>query len=137
MKKKWSAPKMTTVSVDLDKLGNVSELSDVQLITKLEQSGYQFSKRYQASKDFIYRKVADVDVLISIGSNVADFNGYIELNKSAVLLWDKLQNPCSFNELVKVLEEKYVLEHIQAVNDVLDFINVLKNHNMIMVVSDD
>ena len=75
--------------------------------------------------------------MISIGSNIADFNGYIELNKSAVLLWNKLQTPCSFNELVKVLEEKYVLEHVQAVNDVLDFINVLKKHNMVMVVSDD
>lgn len=137
MKKKRSTPKITTVPVDLDKLGDVDELLDAQSLIKLEQSGHQFSKKYQASKDFVYRKVADVDVLISIGSNIADFNGYIELNKSAVLLWNKLQTPCSFNELVKVLEEKYVLEHVQAVNDVLDFINVLKKHNMVMVVSDD
>ena len=44
-------------------------------------------KTYQASQNFIHRKIADSDVLISVGSNIANFNGYIELNGSAADLW--------------------------------------------------
>lgn len=88
---------------------------------------------YQASQDYIYRKIAESDVLISVGSNIADFNGYIEINQSAVDLWKKLQNPCQLNELEQTLEEKYGISHEQAEEDVLGFLKELLEHKMVMV----
>ena len=41
MKKKCSTPKITTVPVDLDKLGDVDELLDAQSLIKLEQFSFQ------------------------------------------------------------------------------------------------
>ncbi|MCI5699102.1 MAG: PqqD family protein [Lachnospiraceae bacterium] len=90
-------------------------------------------KKYQASQNYIHRKIADSDVLISVGSNIANFNGYIEMNKSAVALWEALQAPCQLDELEKVLEDKYGITHENAVEDVLDFINLLQEHDMVMV----
>ena len=133
MKQKWQSPEMDFIPVDLEELGDVNHLSDAELKIKLEQSGYRFLKKYQASPDYIYRKIADSDVLISVGANIADFNGYIEINPSAVDLWEKLQTPCQLNELEQTLEEKYGIPHEQAVEDVLDFLNELLDHKMVMV----
>lgn len=119
--------------IDLNKLGDVRQLSDAELKLKLEQAGYQFQRRYQASPNYIHRQVADADVLISIGSNIADFNGYIELNKSAVTLWNALQSPCQLSELERALEIQFGIPHEQAAADVLEFMNLLLDHNMVTV----
>lgn len=133
MKQKWQSPEMSVIPVNLEGLGDVNQLSDAELKIKLEQAGYRFQKKYQASQDYIYRKIADSDVLISVGANIADFNGYIEMNPSAVDLWKKLQTPCRLNELEQTLEEKYKIPHEQAVEDVLDFLKELLEHKMVMV----
>lgn len=133
MKKKWSSPAMSITPVDLKQLGDVKELSDAQLKIKLEEAGYRFDKKYQASPDYIYRRVADSDVLISIGSNIADFNGYIQLNPSAVCLWKQLSKPKTLDQLETALEETYQIPHERAVEDVIDFLNELKEHDMVTV----
>lgn len=133
MKKKWQTPQVTFTSVKTEKLGDVSQLSDAELKIRLEQAGYKFQKKYQASKDYIYRKIADADVLISVGSNIANFNGYIEINQSAVDLWEKMQTPTGLDELEQLLEKKYGISHEIAVEDVLEFVNLLIKHNMVMV----
>ncbi len=131
MGKKWTAPKMSVQQVDMDKLGDVSRLSDAELKIKMEDDGYEFKKKYQASKDYIHRKIADSDVLISVGSNIANFNGYIQINDSAVSLWEQLAEPSTLEQLEKVLEDKYGISHEQAVEDVIDFLNELKDHDMV------
>lgn len=133
MKKKWLSPAMSITPVDLKQLGDVKELSDAQLKIKLEEAGYRFDKKYQASPDYIYRRVADSDVPISIGSNIADFNGYIQLNPSAVCLWKQLSEPKTLDQLETALEETYQIPHERAVEDVIDFLNELKEHDMVTV----
>ena len=71
--------------------------------------------------------------MISVGSNIANFNGYIEINQTAVELWKKLQEPCKLSELEQVLEEKYGIIHEEAVADVIDFINELREHEMVVI----
>lgn len=71
--------------------------------------------------------------MISVGANIADFNGYLEINESGVALWQALQVPCRLDDLEKVLEEKYHIPHKTAVEDVLDFINFLIENEMVLV----
>ena len=133
MKLKWESPEMSVIPIDLNGLGDVDQLSNAELKMKLEQAGYKFQKTYQASENYIHRKIADSDVLISVGSNIANFNVYIEINESAADLWAKLQQPSKLGELEQVLEEKYGINHEIAVQDVLDFIQLLKEHNMVVI----
>lgn len=114
-------------------VNDVHQLPNAELKIRLEESGYQFQRIYQASPDYIHRQIVDTDVLISIGSNIANFNGYIEMNKSAVVLWNALQSPCPLSELEQVLESEFGIAHERAVADVLDFINLLLEHNMVTV----
>mgnify|MGYP000428236159 CR=1 FL=1 len=60
---------------------------------RLEECGHRFRNTFQAKDCYIHRKIGDSDVLICIGQNIADFNGYIELNATAALLWETLQEP--------------------------------------------
>lgn len=133
VKKRWVTPTLTSQQVDPDKLGDVEKLSEAELKIRLEEAGYQFQKKYQASENYIHRKIADSDVLISVGSNIANFNGYIQLNSSAVTLWEQLAQPSTLEQLEKVLEDKYGISHEQAVEDVIDFLNELKDHDMVIV----
>ncbi len=110
---------------------DASRLSDAELKMSMEQSGYHFSKTYQANENFIYRKIADSDVLISVGENIADFNGYVQLNESAAFLWNELQQPKTMDQLEQALQKKYDLSYEKTVEDVIDFLNQLYENNML------
>lgn len=80
---------------------------------------------YQASSHYIHRKVADMDVLISVGGNIANFNEYIELNPSASLLWEALAQPKTAAELAAALQSAYGIAPEQARADVQEFLELL------------
>lgn len=56
MKKEWTEPKMSVQQVDMNKLGDTSQLSDAELKIGLEEAGYEFKKRYQASEIYACKK---------------------------------------------------------------------------------
>ncbi|MBQ7433244.1 MAG: PqqD family protein [Lachnospiraceae bacterium] len=90
-------------------------------------------KTFQLKEGYIQRKVADTEVLISVGENVANFNGYIELNSSAALLINLLKVPRTCEELEQALEETFSISHSRAEEDVLDFLKTLQAHDMVEV----
>ena len=73
-------------------------------------------------------------MLISVGSNIANFIVYIELNSTASSLWDEMKEPKTCKELETYLEKKYDLQHGDAAEDVLEFIKELWQHEMIDLV---
>ena len=87
--------------------------------------------RYQAVADFVHRSVAGNDVLISVGANVANFNGYITLNPSASFLWDALSKPQSVTSLTKMLTEEFDVSEETARDDVEKFLETLLANSMV------
>lgn len=88
------------------------------------------TQTYQAKSGFIHRKVAGADVLVSVGANVENFNGYIELNPSASFLWDALKSPTTGEALAQQLSDTFGIPLSQAQADVLDFVQELLANNM-------
>ena len=131
LKKIWTTPEMTVQQIDLDKLGDIRNLSDAELKSKLEETGFPFTTTFQANSNYIHRKVAGSDVLIAIGEDVANFNGYIQMNPSAAYLWEAMKEPRTLAQLEKTLEDAFDVSCVQATADVLDFLKVLQEHNMI------
>ena len=121
----------SAAQIDFEKY---SELTDAEFMQELEKEGYEFNERFQVKDCFIHRKVAGNDVLISVGSNIANFNGYIELNSTAAALWDEMKEPKTCKELETYLEKTYDLQHGDAAEDVLEFIKELWQHEMIDLV---
>ncbi len=89
---------------------------------------------YKAAPGYIHRKIGGTDVLVSVGSGVADFNGYIELNDSASFLWDLLKEGHSIDELSGNLQTKFGIDADTAAVDVEDFLKLLKENKMLVVV---
>lgn len=80
---------------------------------------------------FVLRKIADEDVVIPIGDNIANFNGVIRLNESAAFLWKLLQDEITKDELVGFLIREYNIDEGLAINDVEKFINTLNENKVI------
>lgn len=80
---------------------------------------------YQVKPGFIHRQIGDVDVVISIGENVADFNGYMTLNETASFLWDALTTPKSAEELTALLYDEFDVTVEEARADVDEFLTAL------------
>ena len=89
--------------------------------------------RYQVKSGYVHRQVAGNDVLISVGANVANFNGYITLNPVASFLWDALKQPQSVSTLTELLLEEFEVERERAQNDVTQFLEMLLYHSMVSV----
>ena len=134
MKKTWTSPSISTIPCDVKSIqGDIGKMSDKELAEQLEKCGYHPQKKYSAKNTFIHRSIAGTDVLISVGENIANFNGYIQINSSGLCLWEKMKEPSTLSQLEAVLEEKYDITHEQAVEDVTDFLKVLQEHEMITV----
>lgn len=133
MKRKWASPLPVSVPFDTKSLGDAAQLDKAELKIRLEDGGISFNKKFCAKTCYIHRRIAESDVLISVSQNIADFNGYIELNPSAAFLWDELQSPRTSNELEKALADRFSLSREQAVRDVMDFLEELRKHCMVEI----
>jgi hypothetical protein len=89
--------------------------------------------RYRQAGGFVHRRVAEHDVLISVGANVANFNGYITLNPAASFLWDALAQPQSADSLTALLTEEFDVTPEKAREDVTLFLDALLRESMVTV----
>lgn len=80
---------------------------------------------------FALRKIAEEDIVIPIGNNIADFNGVVRLNESAAFLWKKLQEEIIKDDLIKALIKEYKIDEDLAIKDVEQFINILEQNKVI------
>ncbi len=92
--------------------------------------------RYQAAENFVHRQVAGNDVLISVGANVANFNGYITLNATASFLWNALAQLRTAGELETLLTEEFDVSAEVAHRDVMLFLEMLQRNAMVTVYED-
>ena len=80
---------------------------------------------------FIFRKIAGDNVIVPIGQQIQKFNGLIKINDSAAFLWNLLKEEITQDELIDKLIEEYQIDRDLATSDVENFINILKQNDMI------
>ena len=77
-------------------------------------------------KDFVLRRLADCNVVLSIGEGAANFNQMTTLNETGRFLWEQLQTEQTMDQLVSVLREEYEVDEQTAYQHVQAFTNKLK-----------
>lgn len=80
---------------------------------------------------FILRKIANNDMVVPIGNNIADFNGVISLNETAAFLWRHLLADITLPELTNVYMQQYGISTETAKIDTECFLMQLKRRNML------
>ena len=82
---------------------------------------------------FVVRKVAGVNVVISVESKADDNNHMIQLNDTGLLLWDRLVVGAEKEELVQLLLGEYDVTEDVARRDVDAFIELLQSADVFEV----
>lgn len=86
----------------------------------------------KVSDEFILRNVAGDNLLIPTGSSALDVKGLILLSESGVLLYNKLKNGCTKEELVAALTAEYAVSDDEAARDTEAFLNQMRQLNMLV-----
>lgn len=80
----------------------------------------------QLNKDFVLRKVCGLNVVLPTGTNVKDFGGALNLNDTAALIFEQLQDGKSAEETAAVLTAEYDVTLETALADVQETIDSLR-----------
>ena len=81
--------------------------------------------------DFVVKEISDAIVVIPVGSQVMDFNGMVKLNETGAFLFNLLKNETTTDALVNELLYEYEVTREKAEQDVIAFINKLKEADLI------
>ena len=81
--------------------------------------------------DFIVKEISGSTVVIPVGNRVADFNGMLKLNETGVFLFNLLKNDTTIEALVLSLVDEYEVTKEKANEDVITFVNKLKEADII------
>ena len=85
----------------------------------------------KAKSGFILRNVVGEHVLMPTGDNIGKYNGTIVLNDVAALVWEKLQNPVSREDLIAAILDEYNVEEDVAATDLDKLLETLKGYGVI------
>lgn len=80
---------------------------------------------------FAKRKIADSHIVVPIGNKINDFNGMITLNESGAFFWDCLCEDITLDDLIKKVLDEYDIDEKTAKKDVENFINMLKENDLL------
>lgn len=96
--------------------------------------GHAEDETMKVSKNFILRNIADEHLLLPTGEAALTTRGLIALSESGCLLYKKLQEDCSRDDLVRALCAEYdVMEEVARV-DVDAFLDQMRQLNMLVEV---
>ena len=91
------------------------------------------SKRiFKVSDRFVLRNIAGDDLLIPIGQAAMDVSGLIALSESGALLYGKLREGSSMEDLIAALTEEYEVSKEEAARDIEAFLNRMRELNMLL-----
>ena len=79
----------------------------------------------------ILKEISGSTVVIPVGNRVADFNGMLKLNETGVFLFNLLKNDTTIDVLVQNLVDEYEVTKEKANEDVITFVNKLKEADII------
>lgn len=71
---------------------------------------------------FVLREIAGTWVVLPLAKKSADFNGMITLNESGLLLWKRLEQGATREDLISLLTEEYEVGEEIASADVDKFL---------------
>ena len=86
----------------------------------------------KASNQFILRTIADEHLLIPVGESAISVKGLIALSASGVLLYKKLMDGCTREDLITVLTSEYEVSEDEAAQDTDAFLNQMRQLNMLV-----
>ena len=80
---------------------------------------------------FVRRTVGDSHMVVPVGTRTRDVPGVIALTESGALLWERLEQGATEDELAQALLAEYEVERGQAESDVRSFVAELRDKGVL------
>ncbi len=80
---------------------------------------------------FVLKNIAGSTFAMPSGENLVNLQLMLTLNESGTFLWNVLEKGCTEDELVEAMTQEYAVDAETAKQDVCDFINILKENNIL------
>jgi len=80
---------------------------------------------------FVLKDIAGSFVVVPTGDNLVDFSAMITLNETGAFLWNLLSDEISIEELADAMCSEYEISKEEAVSDVTEFVETLKNKKVL------
>lgn len=84
---------------------------------------------------FLIRQIAGDTLAIPSGEAAHQLSGLLALNGSGAFLFEQLRQECTVEDLTKALTEEYEVDEATAQADVLEFLDILRQHGMLVDAS--
>lgn len=86
----------------------------------------------RVKNNFIFRKIAEENLLIPTGEAALTTKGLIAMSESGSLLYQKLQGDCTREDLIAALTAEYDVSEAAAGEDVDAFLDQMRQLNMLV-----
>ena len=80
----------------------------------------------KATSEVVLREIAGESLLIPVGQTALKIHGMITLSESGLLLWNRLQEECTEEDLVNALLAEYQVDRETATADVKAFVQQMR-----------
>lgn len=80
---------------------------------------------------FVLKDIAGSFVVVPTGDNLVDFSAMITLNETGAFLWNLLSDEISIEELADAMCSEYEISKEEAISDVTEFVETLKNKKVL------
>lgn len=82
-------------------------------------------------ENLVLREIAGSWIIVPVGEMVVEFNGLMNVSESGALLWRRLVDGSTEDELVDVLLNEYSVDKETAKTDVEEFISQLREKGLL------
>lgn len=82
-------------------------------------------------EEYVLKTVGNQTIVVPTGKEAVRFQGMITLNKTAKFLFSLLKEEQTEDTLVQKLIENYEIDEVRARTDVLSFIKLLNEHQLL------
>ena len=108
---------------------------DTSLLRKTEfleeRAGTQVKQLFVRSPAVVSRRVAGETLVVPVRGRVGDLASIYSFNQTGSLIWQSLESPKGFAELVSIVEQEYAVEHDQARRDVKQFLQDMLSADLV------
>ena len=99
-----------------------------------EHGKTQAEQLFVRSQAVVSRRVAGETLVVPVRGKVGDLASIYSFNQTGSLIWQSLESPKGFAELVSIVEQEYTVEHDLARRDVKQFLHDMLSADLIQVV---
>lgn len=85
----------------------------------------------------ILREIAGENILVPVGQTALKVHGMISLSESGLLLWKKLQDECTEEDLVDAILGEYIVDRKTAADDVRAFVGQMREVGVLLEAGEE